>query len=218
MRRTASRAIPAGVLTPARASAFGWAASGAGVLLSLAALPALATTLLVLSHLSYVYLYTPLKRRTPLCTLAGAIPGALPAVAGWAATGRPLDTAGVALGAVLFTWQIPHFLAIGWLAREDYARAGCPMLAVVDPTGRLSGEVSFLYAAAMLGSASLVGLASPAGWLYGAVAVAGGAGYAAFAWDFARRPERAPARRLFLASLMVLPLLLLALAADLLLP
>lgn len=216
MQRTKGRPLPSGTLTPTRAAAFGWGLSGAGLLLSLAALPAAATLFLVLSHLSYVYLYTPLKRRTPLCTLAGALPGALPVLAGWAATGQPLNIAALALASVLYLWQIPHFLAIGWLGREDYARAGCPMLGVVDPSGRSSARVSFSYTLAMIVAVAIVGATTPAGWLYGLVALAASAGYAATAWRFVRATERRPARHLFLTSLVVLPLLLGALVTDLL--
>lgn len=216
MQRTSRRPLPSGSLGARRAEGFGWALSLAGLALSLATLPALATLFLVLSHVSYVYLYTPLKRRTPFCTLAGALPGALPVLAGWAATGRPLTTAAIALASVLYLWQIPHFLAIGWLGRADYARAGCPMLGVVDPSGRSSARVSFCYATAMLPAALVVGLTTPAGWLYGVVALAVCTGYASCAWRFVRDTDRLPARRLFLSSLLVLPLLLGALVTDLL--
>ena len=214
MRRTASRPLPSGTLTVAQATAFGWLMSGIGLILSVVLLPAPATLFLVLSHISYVYIYTPLKRRTPLCTLAGAIPGALPVLAGWSATGRPLAPAAIALTGVLFLWQIPHFLALAWLAREDYARAGCPMLGVVDPTGRLSARVSLVYATAMLICALVLAAAAQAGALYLAVAGACGVAYAAAAWSFLRRLERSTARRLFLTSLMVLPVILVALVVD----
>jgi protoheme IX farnesyltransferase len=215
MRRTAHRPLPAGTLSVSQAAAFGWGLSALGLALSLALLPALATLFLVLSHVSYVYLYTPLKRRTPYCTLAGALPGALPVLAGWTASGRPLAPAAIALASVLFMWQIPHFLAICWLAREDYARAGCPMLGVVDASGRASAHVAFGYALVMLVAAAMVGLTTAVGPIYGIVALAAGSGYAGFAWRFVRRPERGAARHLFLSSLLVLPLILGALVGDL---
>jgi protoheme IX farnesyltransferase len=215
MRRTAGRPIPAGIISARRAAAFGWGLGVLGLSAALAWLPWLSAVVLVLCHVSYVNVYTPLKRRTPLCTLAGAIPGALPVLAGWTATGRPIGLAGLALTGVLFMWQIPHFLALGWLSREDYARAGCPMLGVGDPTGSTSARVALMYAVAMLVSATVVGMGASTGTLYMATAVLTGVAYTAFAWAFVRNPGRGPARRLFLGSLAVLPILLVALVADL---
>jgi heme o synthase len=217
MARTASRPIPAGIVSSRAAGIFGWGLSAAGLLLALALLPVATSIFLVLCHVSYVFAYTPLKRRTPLCTLTGAIPGALPVLAGWAATGQPIGVAALALTGVLFMWQIPHFLAIGWMAREDYATAGCPMLGVVEGSGRASARVSLAYATAMVICAAVVGFTSDAGPLYMATALLTGAAYVTFAWRFLRQRERAPARRLFFSSLLVLPLLLASLVADLLL-
>jgi len=217
MRRTATRPIPSGVIPATSARAFGWALGAAGLLLSLL-LPWPATLFLVLCHVSYVNLYTPLKRRTPLCTLAGAIPGALPVLAGWTATGAAIDTAAIALTGVLFMWQIPHFLAIGWLARDDYARAGCPMLTVVETSGRATARVSFVYTCATLICAIIVGVTKAAGPLYSVTAMVAGAAYIASAWRLLRLPEsRRSARQLFFISLVVLPVLLSALMVDLVL-
>jgi heme o synthase len=217
MRRTAGRPIPAGVVSRQHARLYGWGLSAAGAAVSLAFLPVLTLILLGICHVSYVYAYTPLKRRTPLCTLAGAIPGALPVLAGWAATSEPIGVAALALTGVLFMWQIPHFLAIGWLARDDYRTAGCPMLGVVDASGRSSARVALVYALAMAVSAGLVGLTSEAGAFYMGTALLVGAAYVGFAWHFVRLHERTPARRLFFSSLVVLPLLLAALVTDLVL-
>jgi len=215
MRRTARRPLPAGRVSVREARLLGWGLSCCGLAMSLWILPPATAVWLGLCHVSYVNVYTPLKHRTPLCTLAGAIPGALPVLAGAAATGQPLGPAPLALTAVLFMWQIPHFLAIGWIARDDYRSAACPMLSVVDGTGRSSARVSFVYAGGMLVAAAVLGVVSDAGPLYlGAALLAGGA-YTALAWSFVRRPEPLPARRLFLSSLVVLPLLLLALIGDL---
>jgi heme o synthase len=214
MARTARRPVPAGLITRGAARAFGWALSAGGLLLALALLPWPAAAFLVACHVSYVFVYTPLKRRTPLCTLTGAIPGALPVLAGWAATGEAISVAAVALTGVLFMWQIPHFLAIGWMAREDYATAGCPMLAVVESTGRSTARVSVIYAAAMLVCAVVVGTTTGAGTLYMATALLTGIAYVHFAWRFLQHSDRIPARRLFFSSLLVLPLLLGALILD----
>jgi heme o synthase len=217
MKRTSMRPIPAGIVSERGARLFGWGLSAAGLALSLALLPWATSLLLVLCHVSYVLVYTPLKRRTPLSTLTGAIPGSLPVLAGWTATGVPIDVVAIALTGVLFMWQIPHFLAIGWMAREDYATAGCPMLGVVEHTGRASARVSLMYALAMLICAAVVGIASDAGRLYMGTALISGGVYVMFAWQFVRQAERLPARRLFFSSLVVLPFLLTALVADLLL-
>jgi heme o synthase len=217
MARTASRPIPAGLITARSGRIFGWTLSLVGLALSLALLPWATALYLSICHVSYVFLYTPLKRRTPLCTLTGAIPGALPVLAGWVATGEPIGVTALALTGVLFMWQIPHFLAIGWMSREDYATAGCPMLGVVESSGRASARVSLMYAMAMVICAAVVGLTSPAGGLYMATALLTGAVYIAYAWQFVQLRERVPARRLFFSSLVVLPLLLTALMADLVL-
>lgn len=217
MRRTSRRPLPSGLIPARSARLFGWTLSLAGLTLALVLLPWLTALFLVLCHISYVNIYTPLKRRTPLCTLTGAIPGALPVLAGWAATGQPIGVAGLALTGVVFMWQIPHFLAIGWMARDDYSSAGCPMLGVVEGSGRASARVSLAYAFAMLVCAAVVGITSPAGSLYMNVALIACLGYVAFAWHFVRTRDRVPARRLFFSSLVVLPLLLTALMADLVL-
>ena len=217
MERTARRPLPARVLMPGSARAFAWTLTALGLVTALALLPPLTALFLVLCHVSYVNAYTPLKRRTPLCTLAGAIPGALPVLAGWAATGAPIDVTALALTGVLFMWQIPHFLAIGMMAQEDYRAAGCPMLSVVDRTGRASARISLAYAAAMLVCATLLGLTSGAGRLYMSIGLFTCVAYMMYAWEFTRRPERGPARKLFFSSLVVLPLLLTALMADMML-
>ena len=135
MRRTASRPLPSGQLQPREVLIFGFSTIvlGAGWLAiavnSLSAVIALATTVL------YLCLYTPLKTRTTLATAVGAVPGALPPLIGWAAAHHSLSLGGWVLFAILFFWQFPHFMAIAWMYREDYARAGIRMLPVVDPTG-----------------------------------------------------------------------------------
>jgi protoheme IX farnesyltransferase len=156
----------------------------------------------------YILVYTPLKSRTSLCTVIGAIPGALPPVMGWAAARGTLDPGAWALFGVLFFWQLPHFLAIAWLYREDYAKAGYPMLPVVDPEGGSTARQVVLQTLALV----LISLAPVAmGWAGGAyLAGAGalGAAFLAFGLAFARERSRERARRLFLASLAYLPGLL----------
>jgi protoheme IX farnesyltransferase len=163
---------------------------------------------------SYILLYTPLKRRTWLSTLIGAFPGALPPVIGWtAATGR-ISVEAVVLFAIVFFWQMPHFLAIAWLYREDYARAGIPLLPVLEPDGRSTGRQALLYTLVLLPvsvAPALVNLAGPA---YVAVALALGAALVVLSVRFARERSTAAARRLFLASIVYLPLLWGALVVD----
>ena len=217
MRRTSRRPIPSGTISAHAAATFGWSLSTLGLLLAVALLPFPAVVFLALSHISYVYLYTPLKRRTAFCTLAGAIPGALPVLAGWTATGQPVGPAAIALTGVLFMWQIPHFLAIGCMSRDDYARAGCVLLSIVEPTGRASARVSFAYAVAMMVCAGVLAIAADTGVLYTGIATVATAGYAGAAWRFANDAGRTEARRLFFSSLLVLPVVLCALMVDLLL-
>jgi heme o synthase len=216
MKRTSSRPLPSGRVSVREATAFALLATSIGLALSIAFLPWRATAFLILSHISYVHIYTPMKRLSPLCTLVGAIPGSLPVLAGALATNAPLGGGALALAGVLFAWQIPHFMAIGWLGRDDYARAGCPMLFVIDKTGHQSGVVSLIYAVVMLISAYAVALNVPTGVLYLAVSTIVGIGYISFAYRFMQHRERSHARKLFFASLIALPLMLGALAIDLL--
>jgi heme o synthase len=214
MRRTRRRPVPDGRLQPGESARFGIVLSlaglaqlGAGVNLASAAVAALTLA-------SYLLLYTPLKRRTPLSTLVGAFPGALPPIIGWtAATGR-VSAAAVTLFAIVFFWQMPHFLAIAWLYREDYARAGLPLLPVVEPDGRSTGRQAFAYAAALLPvslTPAFFGLGGP---VYVAAALALGAALLALSSRFACERSTASARRLFLASIVYLPILWAVLVAD----
>jgi heme o synthase len=217
MGRTARRPLASGAIGVRRAAVFAWTLSGLGLLVAALWLPVAATLLLVASHVSYVFVYTPLKRRTAYCTLAGAVPGTLPVLAGWCAAGQPLALPALALAGVMFMWQIPHFLAIGWLTREDYARAGCVMLGVTDPSGAFSARVAFVYAAAMAVSAGVLLVTTPTGAVYGVAALLAAGAYTFCAWRFVRAPGPLPARQLFVSSLLALPLLLASLMADLLL-
>lgn len=216
MRRTARRPLASGLVRVEHARLWAWTLSAFGLTLALLTLPPLTALFLVLSHISYVNIYTPLKLRTPLCTLAGAFPGALPVLAGAAAGGHGITIAAAALTGLLFAWQLPHFMAIGWLAREDYARANYAMLFVVEPSGQKSGGVALMYAAATGACALLLAAAAPVGMLFTSMAVAGGLAYTVLAWRFMQQRDVARARRLFFFSLLVLPLLLCALAFELL--
>jgi heme o synthase len=217
MARTRGRPLPAGTVAPGAALAFGLVLATLGPALLWWGANALAAGLAVATLASYLFVYTPLKRRTPWCTVVGSIPGALPPLIGAAAAAGTIRPLGWMLFGMLFTWQIPHFLALAWTYRRDYAGAGLPMSTVVDPSGRRAARDTLLFTFALVACSLLpvaFGLAGPA---YGLVALAAGAWFGRRAWDFARPGARGrdlPARRLFLASIAYLPLLLSVLVAD----
>ena len=214
MRRTASRPLPAGRMGVGEAWAFAWTISAAGVLHLALLVNPLTAVLAAVTLGTYAFAYTPLKRRTHLATLVGAVPGALPIVGGWAASGAPLDARAGALFAVLFLWQLPHVLALGWLHRADYARAGLRMLSVDDERGVASFRQASLTAAALL-PVSLAPVAlGMAGRVYFVVALLLSLALLGLALDAARAPTPARARRLFLATLAWLPALLVVLVTG----
>lgn len=208
MNRTRHRPIPAGRVPIGTAVSFGGILATAGVALLAVKVNGLTAALSVTTIVLYLFVYTPLKSRTSLCTVIGAIPGALPPVMGWAAARGSLDAGAWALFGVLFFWQLPHFLAIAWMYREDYARAGYPMLPVTDPEGGSTArQVVLQTLALMVISLAPVGL-NIAGGAYLAGASVLGVAFLAFGLAFAQVRSRERARRLFLASLAYLPGLL----------
>lgn len=214
MRRTASRPVAAGRIAPGPGLAFGLAL-GAGGVVWLALLVNFLTAALALATIVlYLGAYTPLKRFTALNTLVGAVPGAIPPVMGWTAAAGSIDPGAWALFGILYLWQLPHFLAIAWIYREDYARAGFPMLPVVDPGGDATARQVALATVALLPVSLLptaLGLAGPV-YFFGALAL--GVGFAACAFALAFRRRRSAARRLLLASVTYLPILLALLVLD----
>jgi len=215
MHRTRSRPIPAGRIRPGEARWFGalLTLSGLGLLASrcggLAALVAFTT------WATYLFLYTPLKRRTHLSTLVGAVPGALPPVIGWAAASGSLEPGAFILFAIMFLWQIPHFLAIAWLYREDYERGGFPMLPVIDREGRITGRQAVLHSVALVVVSLAPVAAGLGGPLYLSGAVVFGTGLTLAALRLARARNLVAARSLFLASVLYLPALTSLLLAKL---
>jgi protoheme IX farnesyltransferase len=214
MRRTAGRPLPSGRLSSAEATAIALAASMGGVLYLALGVNGVTATVAGLTVGSYVLVYTPLKRRTSLATLVGAVPGALPIVGGWAAARGTLGAEAWVLFWIVFLWQLPHFLALAWMYRDDYARAGLKMLSVGDPDGRVTFRPAVLYAAALIPISLVPAALGMAGALYfvGAAALSGW-----FAWATARAGrERSPAtaRRLFLASLVYLPSILVLMVSS----
>lgn len=214
MRRTRRRPLPDERLAPGPALWFGVGLATTGIvelwffanpLASLTALVTLAT---------YVVWYTPLKLRTSLSTIVGAIPGALPALIGWAAATNTLSAPGWVLFAIVFLWQMPHFLAIAWMHRDDYARAGMPLLPVVEPDGRSTGRQAVLYAAATIPVSLLPTLLGIAGPRYLVAALVLGAIVLWLSVEFAATRSHASARRLFFATIIYLPLLWGVLVVD----
>lgn len=214
MERTKGRPLPAGRVTPRAAGAFSVAISLAGILLLALAVNPLTAVLAGVALLSYVLVYTPLKQVSSLSTLVGAIPGALPIMGGWAAARGELGPGAWALFGILFFWQLPHFLALAWLFREDYQRGGMKMLGVTDPTGAETRRQAVLYALALIPASLLPALLHLSGSLYGSLALLLGLAYLAAALGFWARADSPSARRLFRTSLVYLPVLLLILSID----
>jgi protoheme IX farnesyltransferase len=214
MRRTQRRALPSGRLTASEALVFGILATLVGLGYLAVVVGVLAAGVTLATSGIYLFLYTPLKRLTPLSTIVGAISGALPPLTGWAAARGELGSGGWILVAIVFLWQVPHTLAIGRLYQEDYARAGIRILPVVDPEGRSTerqivvGSLA-LWAVALL--PSLVGLTGSR-YFFGAVALGGV--FLACGIVHALGPSRASARQVVLASVLHLPLLFALMAFD----
>jgi heme o synthase len=214
MWRTSTRPLPSGRLGMAEGVLFGVLLSMVGIAELAIAVNTISAAVAALTLASYVLVYTPLKRRSSLSTLVGAVPGALPPVIGWVAVTGSLTLPAVVLFGIQFFWQMPHFLAIAWMYRDDYARAGVPLLPVTEPNGRRTGQQALLYAAALWPVSLLpaaVGLAGPA---YSLLATALGFAFIAHAALFARHRSIVTARRLFLVSITYLPLLWAALVID----
>jgi protoheme IX farnesyltransferase len=207
MRRTRLRPLPAGRVAPADARIFGLALSAAGLALLAARANWLSAALALATLLTYLVIYTPMKRRTPLSTIVGALPGALPALIGWTASHGSIDRSGAALFAIVFCWQLPHFMAIAWLYREDYARAGFPMLPVIDPDGKRAGKQAVYWAFLMVLASLEPKFSGLAGNGYLAVAIVFGVALFALAVRFAASRNEATARALFYGSITYLPLL-----------
>lgn len=212
MERTKSRPLAAGRMAPAEAAVFGGVLCVAGLAWLAVAVNPLTAALSAATMFSYLALYTPLKTKSSVCTLVGAIPGALPPVMGWAAARGTVETGAWVLFLILFFWQLPHFLALAWMYREDYARAGMPMLSVEEPTGASAGRQVVLQTLALLVVSILPFGFQMAGEEYVVAALVLGAGFLGFGVAFAAERSRDRASRLFLASITYLPLLLGALA------
>ncbi len=214
MRRTRMRPLADMRMQPFEGIVFGLLLTVAGAAELAYFINPLSAWVALFTAASYVLFYTPLKTRTSLSTIVGALPGALPAVIGWAAATNTLSIEGWVLFGIVFMWQMPHFLAIAWMYRDEYAKAGMPLLPVIEPDGRSTGRQAVIYTAALVPMSllpSVVGLASPR-YLFQAIAL--GAVLMFLSVEFANKRTMEAARRLFFGSILYLPILWALLVLD----
>lgn len=214
MERTRMRALPEGRLAPLEALLFGAATTAGGLAVLAIGAGWLAALVTTATFALYVFAYTPLKLRTSLCTLVGAVPGALPPVTGWAAARDDISLGAWVLFGILFLWQLPHTLAIARLYQADYARAGVRLLPVIDAQGGSTERQILTGCVALLAVSLLPTLIGLAGAVYFVGALVLGSTFAAFGVQQALAPSASRARRVLLASLLYLPVLLALLAFD----
>ena len=215
MRRTSKRPLPAGTLTARAALIFGISLSIAGTIYLIQFLNTLTALLGLLTLVSYLFVYTPLKRKTRWCTLVGAIPGAAPALMGSAAVQNNLSLEAWALFAILLLWQFPHFYAIGWLYREDYARAGMLMLpAVDDEDGRTTFRAILISTQLLIIASVVLTVIAPIGPVYLLLAIILGLSFYYVAYRASVSRSKSAAKQLLHASVIYLPLLYLAMLID----
>jgi protoheme IX farnesyltransferase len=208
MERTRNRPLPSGRLEPASVLLIGGACAATGLIYLAFAVNLLTSVIGAITLLSYLWIYTPLKRHTWLNTAIGAIPGGLPPLMGWTAARGELTIEGWALFAILAFWQLPHFLAIAWMYREDYERAGFKMLPVIDPQGQRTGRQAVSHALGLLPISLCPFLFKLTGPVYLAGALVLGLVFIWCAVRFSRELTLSRARQLFYASILYLPLLL----------
>lgn len=214
MRRTQWRPMANARMSVAHGTAFGIALSLAGAAELAYFINPLSAGVALFTTATYIFIYTPLKLRTSLSTLAGALPGALPAVIGWTAATNTLSIEAWVLFAIVFMWQMPHFLSIAWMYRDEYARAGMPLLPVIEPDGRSTGRQAVIYAAVLIPVSMLptgVGLAT-AWYLVGAMVL--GAMLMVMSLEFSVKRDLPTAKRLFFGSIIYLPILWALLVFD----
>lgn len=207
MKRTRSRPLADGRMAPASAFWFGLVLSAIGLAQLALLVNVLSAVVAFATLVTYVLLYTPLKRLSSFSTVVGAIPGALPPVIGWAAATNTLSREAWLLFAIVFLWQMPHFLALAWMYRDEYERAGFPILPVSEPDGRSTARQVLAYTAALLPVSLAPAVSGLAGGAYAVVALVLGLGFMWLAITFARTLTRGAARDLFLGSLVYLPLI-----------
>jgi len=216
MRRTRLRPLPANRMAPRHALVFAADACLSGLLILAAFTNWLAAGLCLAAVLIYLLVYTPLKKRSPICTLAGAVCGALPPLVGWAAAAGCLSYSANLLALLLFVWQIPHFLALGWLHRSDYERAGFRILPVTDRSGRSTAWFALLYSLILLPLALVLSLSGLTGSLGLVATFAAGLVLVLASLRLYREHSKANAKRLFVATLIYLPVVLAVLCLSVL--
>jgi protoheme IX farnesyltransferase len=214
MRRTARRPLPSGRVSAAQALVFAGGLAAAGVAYLLVFVNLLTAVVVGASALSYIFVYTPLKRRTWLATVIGAVPGALPILAGWVAAGAVPDARAWTLFGILFLWQMPHFFALAWIYRDDYVRGGFRMLTAFDVNGRRTARQIVLYTTALLLVSVLPTTLGLTGGLYLAGATILGAAFLGLGAALALRRSEQRAWRLFFGSVAYLPALLVLMVID----
>jgi protoheme IX farnesyltransferase len=224
MKRTEKRPLPAGRLSPTAALFFGIVLSFSGLFVLLAMTNTLTFLIALATLISYLFVYTPLKRLTPWNTIIGAIPGALPVLIGWCAARNEITLPAVILFALLFAWQIPHFLSLGWMYRKDYARAGFRMLPVVDEEGTKTSRSILWYTVILLPVSVMLTVIGTTGYYYLAGAVIAGLLFFVPAYRFCILSTQdredtlvirnSLSRKIFFASLAYLPSLMLLMALD----
>lgn len=208
MRRTEDRPLPSGRLQPNTVLIFGGVTSALGLVYLAFAVNLITAVLGAATLCSYVFVYTPLKRITSLNTAVGAIPGALPPLMGWTAARGEVSIEGWTLFAILFFWQLPHFLAIAWIYRDEYAKAGYVMLPVIDPDGIRTARQAVSHTLGLLPVSLCPYLFQVVGPIYGLGALVLGSVFLWYAIQFSRHLTIPSARRLFYASILYLPILL----------
>lgn len=214
MKRTATRPLPSGRLAPKAARNFGYVLVAAGVGLLCPLTNPLTATLAGLTVVLYLYVYTPLKRKTTLNTLIGTIPGALPALGGWTAATGSIGGSGLAIFAVLAFWQMPHFFSLAWMYRKDYGRGGYAMLPVVKPDGQATAFQTVAYTVALIGASIVPTLLGNTGLLYAGAAFVLGLWFLRPTITFYRTRTVHDARRVLKASIVYIPMLVLLILLD----
>ncbi|MCH7924907.1 MAG: protoheme IX farnesyltransferase [Planctomycetes bacterium] len=214
MERTRNRPIPSGRLTPFEVGVFGLCLALFGVVYLALAVNTLAASIAAVTFCTYAFVYTPLKRVTSLCVFVGAIPGALPPVIGWAAASGSVTIGGWLLFAIVFFWQLPHFVAIAWLYQDDYRRAGYPMLPVIDQEGTRTNLHMITHTVGLIVVSLLPAMASIAGPTYAVSAMILGVAFLGVGIVFVVRKTRKIARLHLLASIIYLPCLLVIMTLD----
>jgi heme o synthase len=214
MRRTATRPVPSLRMSPKAALYFSSALVGLGLMHLQLFVSSVTAALVALTVVSYIFIYTPLKRRSWTATLVGAVPGALPILAGWSAGGGGMSAPGFALFAILFLWQMPHFYALAWIYRDDYARGGFRMLTVEDPSGTRTARQIVLFTLLLLAASTLPTSLGLTGTVYLVSALLLGILFFSAGLAMAVQRDNRAAMRLFFASIAYLPLLLLMMVVD----